>query len=344
MHWLVVYQHHGLNFAYMRALPDKKMETVTHFLMEIFAIQGAPAILQSDNGREFVNGVIDELKSLWVGLQIVHGRARHSQSQGGVERLNRTVQDMVFKHIRENQTATWVKDVPFVQFAYNCRLHEGTKKSPYELVYGSRPRIGLASLGLPEADLSNLVEEMECHPEGPREQVLLARLKNLGIGTDAFCARDSDEGDQETFQHIPTQQAQDTDGQEEEKGTDHEHLPDQTEFMQPDFDDSSVSFADLMRQTENSVEYLDENPDAAAFVPPPSVAPAETFYFGLSQQDCETLASEGSTQYTIDMDGAVVTASGCSPSEPQGTSASPFVSPHIKKAPCSSPPQPCQTR
>ena len=33
---------------------------------------------------------------------------------------------------------------------------------------------------------------------------------------------------------------------EEEKGTDHEHLPDQTEFMQPDFDDSSVSFADLM--------------------------------------------------------------------------------------------------
>ena len=176
----------------------------------------------------------------------MHSRARHSQSQGGVERLNRTVQDMVFKHIRENQTATWVKAVPFVQFAYNCRLHEGTKKSPYELVYGSRPRIGLASLGLPEADLSNLVEEMECHPEGPREEVLFARLKNLGIGTDAFCARDSDEGDQETFQHIPTQQAQDTDGQEEEKGTDHEHLPDQTEFMQPDFDDSSVSFADLM--------------------------------------------------------------------------------------------------
>ena len=31
------------------------------------------------------------------------------------------------------------------------------------------------------------------------------------------------------------------------------------------------------------------------------------------------------------MDGAVVTASGCSPSEPQGTSASPFVSPHRKK-------------
>ena len=55
MKWLAVYQDHGLKFAYMKALPDKCAVTVANFLMEFFAIQGsgAPAILQSDNGREF---------------------------------------------------------------------------------------------------------------------------------------------------------------------------------------------------------------------------------------------------------------------------------------------------
>jgi hypothetical protein len=49
MNWLAVYQDHGLKFAYMRALPDKRALTVASFLLDVFAIQGAPAILQSDN-------------------------------------------------------------------------------------------------------------------------------------------------------------------------------------------------------------------------------------------------------------------------------------------------------
>lgn len=37
--------------------------------------------------------VITEIKKLWPGCAMVRGRARHSESQGGVERLNRTCQD-----------------------------------------------------------------------------------------------------------------------------------------------------------------------------------------------------------------------------------------------------------
>ena len=32
--------------------------------------------------------IIDEVSKLWPSCKIVHGRARHSPSQGGVERLN----------------------------------------------------------------------------------------------------------------------------------------------------------------------------------------------------------------------------------------------------------------
>ena len=54
----------------------------------MFSVFGAPHILQSDNGREFVANVIEELKLLWPEMIIVHGRARHPQSQGSVERAN----------------------------------------------------------------------------------------------------------------------------------------------------------------------------------------------------------------------------------------------------------------
>ena len=68
MSWLAVYQDHGLKFAYFRALPDKKATTVAKFLLEIFCIQGAPVVLQSDNGREFVNEVVEAaLKSEYPG-------------------------------------------------------------------------------------------------------------------------------------------------------------------------------------------------------------------------------------------------------------------------------------
>ncbi|KRY08173.1 SCAN domain-containing protein 3 [Trichinella patagoniensis] len=45
-------------------------------------------ILQSDNGQEFSNAMIAELKTCWPELKVVTGRPRHPQSQGAVERLN----------------------------------------------------------------------------------------------------------------------------------------------------------------------------------------------------------------------------------------------------------------
>jgi hypothetical protein len=53
--------------------------TVAIELIRIFCIQGAPMILQSDNGREFVAAVIVEVMAFWHDVVIVHGRPRHPQ-------------------------------------------------------------------------------------------------------------------------------------------------------------------------------------------------------------------------------------------------------------------------
>ena len=57
-------------------------------LFDIFSIFGVPYILQSDNGREFRNQIVSALKVMWPEMSMAHGRARHPQSQGSVERAN----------------------------------------------------------------------------------------------------------------------------------------------------------------------------------------------------------------------------------------------------------------
>ena len=55
-----------------------KTQLMSYQLLDIFIIFGAPSILQSDNGKEFVNSVITELSAMREDLKIVHGKPRHS--------------------------------------------------------------------------------------------------------------------------------------------------------------------------------------------------------------------------------------------------------------------------
>lgn len=83
--FILIYQDYMTKFVLLRPLKYKRAEEVTYVLLGIFTTFGAPCILQSDNGREFVNRIIEELCSMWSELKIVHGKPRHSQSQGSVE-------------------------------------------------------------------------------------------------------------------------------------------------------------------------------------------------------------------------------------------------------------------
>ena len=56
----------------------------------LFILEGFPSIVQSDNGKEFRNNVLqDFLRTNKVISKF--GRARHPQSQGQVERANQTL-------------------------------------------------------------------------------------------------------------------------------------------------------------------------------------------------------------------------------------------------------------
>ena len=99
-------------------------------MLDIFRIFGASSILQGDNGREFVNSVITELSAMWDGLKIVHGKPRHSQSQGSVERANRDIEDVLMKWLQSNSTTSCGDGLRFIHVMKNRAYHEGIKCSP----------------------------------------------------------------------------------------------------------------------------------------------------------------------------------------------------------------------
>ena len=125
--WILVYQDHLTKFVQLRPITSKLAPEIAHQLLDIFSIFGAPSILQSHNGREFVNSVITELSAIGDSLKIVHGKPRHSQSEGSVERANRDIEDMLVTWLQSNSTTHWGDGLRFIQIMKNRAYHEGIK-------------------------------------------------------------------------------------------------------------------------------------------------------------------------------------------------------------------------
>lgn len=91
-------------------------EFASNFFRRFLATFGLPKILHSDNGAEYINHVMDAVAVIWPGeVSFVHGKPRHSQSQGLVEQGNNTIQVMISAREKESQTSTWSEWLPEIQ-------------------------------------------------------------------------------------------------------------------------------------------------------------------------------------------------------------------------------------
>ena len=88
---------------------------------------------------------------------MVHGKPRHPQSQGSVERANGDIKDMLVAWMGDNSTADWSTGIKFVQFQKNSSLHSGIKRAPYAAMFGCNVKVGLTSSSLP----TEVIERMQ---------------------------------------------------------------------------------------------------------------------------------------------------------------------------------------
>lgn len=97
---------------------------------------------------------------MWSDWKIVHGKPRHSQSQGSVEHANQDVENMLTTWIEANQTSKWSEGLKFVQFMKN-RAHSSIKCSSYEAMFGVTAEVGLTTSSFSADAVINLKTEEE---------------------------------------------------------------------------------------------------------------------------------------------------------------------------------------
>jgi transposase InsO family protein len=139
----------------LRALHDKSAASVAYALWNIFANFGFPKVLQSDNGTEFVNTVVEELAT---ASHIDHRLITpyHPRANGAVERSFRTIMEMINTFCNGAST-DWFESVPQVQLWLNLRATRSHGFTPFSIMF-SRPFVGFKDFS--KVPLDELSPEM----------------------------------------------------------------------------------------------------------------------------------------------------------------------------------------
>ena len=122
------------------AVPMKDISTtaIVEALFSIFTRLGFPKEILSDRGPQFVSDLMKQFQNM-IGTKGVTTSVYHPQSNGNIERFHSTMKSMMKKVIRA-QPKQWHRYLPALMFACRELPSESTGFSPFELLFGRRPR------------------------------------------------------------------------------------------------------------------------------------------------------------------------------------------------------------
>ena len=143
-------------FAMAIPLRQHEAHTVAEaFVTHWVAVFGAPTAILTDRGPEFQSHLLADLCKI-LGVEKLRTTAYKASTNGGTERLHRTINSMLAKTIAEHQT-DWDLHVPAVMAAYRATVHEATGFTPNFILFGQENRIALdIMLDADEAETTNL--------------------------------------------------------------------------------------------------------------------------------------------------------------------------------------------
>ena len=116
-------------FVFLRALRDKSARAISAALFGIFADFGFPRIIQSDNGTEFVNRLMQTMSEN-CGIDRRLTTAYHPRANGLAERFVGTSTRAIKKLLEEKDT-DWDRFVPAVSLLMNFKVADSHKSTPF---------------------------------------------------------------------------------------------------------------------------------------------------------------------------------------------------------------------
>jgi len=116
-------------------LKDITAQTVADTLVnQCFSLFGMPRWLHSDQGSNFEAELFSQMCQL-LDIRKTRTTPYHPQSDGMVERFNRTCQQMIKAFVNENRD-DWDDHLPLLMMAYRSSPHESTGMSPNLMMFG----------------------------------------------------------------------------------------------------------------------------------------------------------------------------------------------------------------
>jgi len=116
-------------------MPDGRAETAAKTFFEyVVARYGMPKMLVSDNGKNFVAEIMQELCKL-LQIKKFTTSPYHPQANGGLERSHKPLSEFLRCVVQED-TASWDEWLPHAMCVYNSTVHSSTKQSPNKIVLG----------------------------------------------------------------------------------------------------------------------------------------------------------------------------------------------------------------
>ncbi|GFY06603.1 retrovirus-related Pol polyprotein from transposon 412 [Trichonephila clavipes] len=115
-------------------IPDQEASTVAEVLAQQWISRfGLPLQLHSDQGRNFDFTVCKRLCEI-LAIDKTRTTALHPQSDGMVERFNRTILNSLSLLVSSNQQ-DWDRKLPFFLLAYKSAVHETTGYSASQMLF-----------------------------------------------------------------------------------------------------------------------------------------------------------------------------------------------------------------
>ena len=128
----------------MEAFPITNQEAATvaeKLVNEVFMQFSIPEQLHSDQGRQFESKLIAEICHL-LNIEKTRTTPYHPQSDGLVERINRTLLDMLSTRAKDHPFE-WENYIRKVCMAYNSSVQASTGHTPFYLMFGRQARLPL---------------------------------------------------------------------------------------------------------------------------------------------------------------------------------------------------------
>ena len=171
------------------ALPNQTALTVADVVAQQFICRfGAPRIFHTDRGSNFESELFRELCSI-LGIVKTRTTSYHPQSDGLVERFNRTLVQML-KTVVNEKGDDWDDHLPYVVSAYRHTKHESTGFSPFHLMYGRHASMPLDIIvGAPSKGVATCVTEYAEWLQGTLREAHQVARQQLGWAAD--CQKNS---------------------------------------------------------------------------------------------------------------------------------------------------------